>query len=51
VVEAAFGQAVDGKNIDTFRKMILVSIAKFVEECWTWCGISPPARTSIKHEM
>jgi hypothetical protein len=39
VVEAAFGQAVDGQNVDTFRKMIPVSIAKGVEECLMKCGI------------
>lgn len=39
VVEAAFGQAVDGKNLETFRKMIPVSVAKGVEECLVRCGI------------
>ena len=39
VVQAAFGQAVDGANVDTFRKMIPVSIAKGVEECLVRCGI------------
>jgi hypothetical protein len=39
VIEAAFGQAVDGKNIETFRSLIPVSIAKGVEECLIRCGI------------
>lgn len=39
VIEAAFGQAVDGRNIDTLRGLIPVSIAKGVEECLLKCGI------------
>jgi hypothetical protein len=39
VVQAAFGQAVDGMNVDTFRSMIPVSVAKGVEDCLQRCGI------------
>jgi Cupin len=39
VIEAAFGQAVDGANVDTFRTLIPVSIAKGVEDCLVKCGI------------
>jgi hypothetical protein len=39
VVEAAFGQAVDGAQVDLFRKAIPASIARGVEECLVKCGI------------
>jgi hypothetical protein len=39
VVEAAFGQVVDGANVDAFRAAIPISIAKGVEECLARCGI------------
>lgn len=39
VVEAAFGQAVDGANVDAFRQYIPVSIANGVESCLQQCGI------------
>jgi Cupin len=40
VVEAAFGQAVDGANVDTFRQLIPTSIANGVEACLQKCGIA-----------
>lgn len=40
VVEAAFGQAVDGANVDAFRKYIPISIANGVESCLQRCGIA-----------
>jgi len=40
VVEAAFGQAVDGANVDAFRQYIPVSIANGVESCLQKCGIA-----------
>lgn len=39
VVSAAFGQAIDGAEVDKFRKAIPVSIAKGVEECLVKCNI------------
>jgi hypothetical protein len=39
IVEAAFGQAVDGEDVDKFRSMIPVSVAKGVEECLARCSI------------
>ncbi|KAG9245240.1 RmlC-like cupin domain-containing protein [Calycina marina] len=40
VVQAAFGQAIDGADVDKFRKNIPASIAKGVSECLTTCGIA-----------
>ena len=39
VVIAAFGEAVDGADIDKFKSAIPVTIAKGVEECLAKCGI------------
>ncbi|KAH9204031.1 RmlC-like cupin domain-containing protein, partial [Leptodontidium sp. 2 PMI_412] len=39
VVIAAFGEAVDGTDIDKFKSAIPASIAKGVEECLAKCGI------------
>ncbi|RBA14419.1 cupin [Fusarium proliferatum] len=39
VVAAAFGQAVAGEDIDTFREAIPTNIALGVEECLKRCGI------------
>lgn len=40
VVSAAFGQAVDGAQVDDFKGKIPASIAKGVEQCLTTCGIA-----------
>ncbi len=40
VVSAAFGQAIDGADVDKFRKAIPVSIANGVEQCLKTCGIN-----------
>jgi len=40
VIAAAFGQAVEGADIDKFRSSIPTSIAEGVEQCLTTCGIS-----------
>ncbi|KFY83580.1 hypothetical protein V498_07961 [Pseudogymnoascus sp. VKM F-4517 (FW-2822)] len=40
VVIAAFGQAVDGAQVDDFKGKIPVSIAKGVEECLNTCKIA-----------
>ena len=39
VVTAAFGEAIDGADIDNFKASIPTSIARGVEECLTKCGI------------
>jgi len=40
VVSAAFGQAIDGANVDLFRSKIPTSIAEGVEQCLLQCGIT-----------
>lgn len=40
VVTAAFGQAVDGAQVDDFKGKIPASIAKGVEQCLTTCKIA-----------
>lgn len=40
VLGAAFGQAIDGADVDAFRKAIPVSIAEGVEQCLKTCGIA-----------
>jgi hypothetical protein len=39
VAAAAFGEAIDGSEIDAFKKVIPVSIAQGVEQCLQKCGI------------
>jgi hypothetical protein len=39
IITAAFGEAVDGADIDKFKSAIPTSIAQGVEECLTKCGI------------
>ena len=39
VVTAAFGEAIDGADINNFKATIPTSIARGVEECLTKCGI------------
>lgn len=38
-VSAVFGQAIDGADVDKFRKAIPASVAFGVEECLRKCGI------------
>lgn len=40
VVEAAFGQAIDGTDVQKFRKAIPATIAEGVEQCLKTCGIA-----------
>lgn len=40
VISAAFGQAIAGEDIETFRNAIPVSIARGVEQCLKTCGIA-----------
>ena len=40
VVSAAFGQAIDGADVDRFRAAIPTSIAIGVEQCLMQCGIA-----------
>ena len=40
VVIAAFGQAIDGADVDNFKKSIPTSIALGVEQCLQKCGIA-----------
>jgi hypothetical protein len=40
VVIAAFGQAIDGPDVDNFKKSIPTSIALGVEQCLQKCGIA-----------
>ena len=39
-VAAVFGQAIDGADVDKFRKAIPASVAFGVEECLVKCGIN-----------
>ncbi|KAG4435953.1 hypothetical protein IFR05_008573 [Cadophora sp. M221] len=40
VITAAFGEAINGADVDAFKKAIPVSIAKGVEECLKKCNIA-----------
>ncbi|KAG4419440.1 hypothetical protein IFR04_007397 [Cadophora malorum] len=40
IVTAAFGEAIDGADVDAFKKAIPVSIAQGVEECLKKCNIA-----------
>ena len=40
VVIAAFGQAIDGADVDNFKKSIPINIALGVEQCLQKCGIT-----------
>jgi hypothetical protein len=40
IVSAAFGDFIEGENVDQFKAKIPVSIAKGVEQCLKTCGIS-----------
>ncbi|KAB5577720.1 RmlC-like cupin domain-containing protein [Coniochaeta sp. 2T2.1] len=40
ILEAAFGQSIDGADIDKIRAAVPVSIAEGVEECLKKCGIA-----------
>ncbi|KAI9052309.1 hypothetical protein LZ554_003663 [Drepanopeziza brunnea f. sp. 'monogermtubi'] len=39
VVSAAFGEAINGSDVDLFKSQIPASIAKGVEECLTKCNV------------
>jgi len=40
IVTAAFGEAIDGADVELFRKVIPTSIAQGVESCLNYCGIA-----------